>query len=118
RILVAASVDDPADPFQLVKLDGDAIAADPARLADEALTVPLFGGRRALWVRAGAKNLVPAVEPLLERPPEDCRIVIEGGDWKKSHALVALMERARTAAVIACYGDEGASIQAIIAEEV
>jgi DNA polymerase III subunit delta len=118
RKLVASSVDDPADPFQLVRLDGDDIAADPARLSDEALTVPLFGGRRALWLRAGAKSLAPALEPLLEEPPEDCLIVIEGGDWKKSHALVSLLERARTAAVIACYGDEGASIQSIIAEEV
>ena len=46
--IVRASVDDPDDPFSLVRLDGDAIASDPARLVDEATTVPLFGGRRAI----------------------------------------------------------------------
>jgi DNA polymerase III subunit delta len=117
RALVAASVEDPNDPFQMIKLDGDAVAADPERLADEAFTVPLFGGRRAVWVRAGAKSLVPAVEPLLATPPRECRVVIEGGDWKRSHALVALLERSRAAAVLACYGDEGAAIGEIIAEE-
>jgi DNA polymerase-3 subunit delta len=117
RALIAASVDDPTDPFQMVKLDGDTVAADPERLADEAFTVPLFGGRRAVWVRAGSKSLVPAVEPLLATPPAECRVVIEGGDWKRSHALVALLEKSRAGAVIACYGDEGAGIGEIIAEE-
>src|SRR5262245_37762144 len=66
--IVRASVDDPADPFSLVRLDGDALASDPARLTDEALTVPLFGGRRAIRVRAGSRNIVPAVESVLAAP--------------------------------------------------
>jgi len=118
KALVKVSVDDPADPFQLVQIDGDEIASDPGRLADEAFTIPLFGGRRAIRVRAGGRNLVPAVTPLLESPPTGCRIVIEGGDWKKSHALVGLVERSRAGAVLACYGDEAANIGEIIAEEV
>ena len=48
RTLIGASVDDPDDPFSLVRLDGDEITADPARLLDEAQTIPLFGGRRAV----------------------------------------------------------------------
>lgn len=118
KALVATGVDDPADPFQMVRLDGDDVAGDPARLADEAYTVPLFGGRRAIWVRAGGRSLVPAVEPLLQDPPRDCRVVIEGGDWRKNHPLVAALDRSRAAAVIACHGDEAASIAQIIADEV
>ena len=45
--LLASAVDDPNDPFSLVKLDGDELSAEPSRLVDEAMTVPLFGGRRA-----------------------------------------------------------------------
>src|SRR3954465_7329770 len=63
--IVRASVDDPADPFALVRLDGDALASDPARLIDEAPPVPLFGGRRAIRVRAGSRNIVPAIEGVL-----------------------------------------------------
>ena len=40
--LIAKSVDDPADPFQLARLDGDALARDPGRLSEEANTIPLF----------------------------------------------------------------------------
>ena len=54
--IVKSSVDDPADPFALVRLDGEVIASDPARLVDEATTVGLFGGRRAIWVKAGSRN--------------------------------------------------------------
>src|SRR3984885_13801930 len=45
--LLASAVDDPNDPFSLVRLDGDELSAEPSRLVDEAMTVPLFGGRRA-----------------------------------------------------------------------
>lgn len=117
RRLVSASVDDPDDPFQMVRLDGDEISADPGRLADEAFTMPLFGGRRAIWIRAGGKGLVASVEPVLAAPPPSCRVVIEGGDWKKSHALVGLLERSGVAATLACYADEAAGIAEIIAEE-
>ena len=27
--------------------------------------MPLFGGRRAVWVKAGGRNIAPAVEALL-----------------------------------------------------
>src|SRR6201986_4598182 len=52
--LLKSAVDDLNDPFSMVKLDGDELSAEPSRLVDEALTVPLFGGRRAIRVRAGS----------------------------------------------------------------
>src|SRR2546423_13744131 len=57
--IVRASVDDPNDPFSLVRLDGDAIASDPARLVDEATTVPLFGGGRAIPPPARRRHNLP-----------------------------------------------------------
>src|SRR3954453_3561809 len=87
--IVRASVDDPNDPFSLVRLDGDAIASDPARLVDEATTVPLFGGRRAIRVRAGGRNIVPAIEGVLGARLQNCRVVIEAGDLKRGAALRA-----------------------------
>src|SRR5450631_2002138 len=64
--LLASAVDDPNDPFSLVKLDGDELAAEPSRLVDEALTVPLFGGRRAIRVRAGSGNFAGGVDTRAE----------------------------------------------------
>src|SRR5690554_4482980 len=77
--LIRASVDDPSDPFAVTRLSGDELAADPAKLADEAQAIPMFGGRRAIRVRAGARGFLPAVEALLAAPVKECRVVIEAG---------------------------------------
>lgn len=115
--IVRASVDDPNDPFALVRLDGDTLASDPARLADEAFTVPLFGGRRAIRVRAGSRNIVPSVEGILGSPLRDCRVVIEAGDLKRGTALRNLVERAKSAVAIPCYADADRDIGRLIDEE-
>src|SRR3954468_21275700 len=60
--IIRASVDDPGDPFALVRLGGDALGSDRARLIDEAPRVPLLGGRRPTRVGAGSRNIVPAIE--------------------------------------------------------
>jgi DNA polymerase-3 subunit delta len=115
--ILKASVDDLADPFALVRLDGDALASDPARLVDEATTIPLFGGRRAIRVRAGSRNIVPAVENLLTAALRDCRVVIEAGDLKRGAALRNICERAKTAVAIPCYVDAARDLGRIIDEE-
>lgn len=115
--IIRASVDDPGDPFALVRLDGDTLASDPARLIDEATTVPLFGGRRAIRVRAGSRNIVPAIEGVLAARLQDCRVVIEAGDLKRNAALRTLCERAKTAIALPCYADADRDLGRLIDEE-
>ncbi len=92
--LVKASVDDPNDPFALARLDGEDLAAEPSRLVEEAHTIPLFGGRRAVWVKAGSRNIAPAVEALIGGPKPECRVIIEAGDLRRNGAAADAM-RAR-----------------------
>jgi DNA polymerase-3 subunit delta len=114
--LLRALVDDPADPFQLVELEGDELAGDPLRLADEANTIPLFGGRRAVHVGLGSKNILPALEPLLSAAAETA-VLIEAGALKRDHALRKLFEKERSAAAIECSPDNAADVQRLINEE-
>lgn len=102
------------DPFGLVRLDGDEIASQPHRLIEEASTVALFGGRRVISLRAGAKNIVPAVEPVLAAPLTDAVIVIEAGDLKKGAPLRALCESSQRASAIACYPDTERDIARVV----
>ena len=118
RKIVARAVDDPKDPFQLVRIGGDELANDPARLADEANTIPLLGGRRAIWIEAQGKAFVAAFEPILGLPPRDCTIVIEAGAVKKDAPLRTLCERERDAAAIQCYPDSAKDIAQLIDAEV
>jgi DNA polymerase-3 subunit delta len=118
KALIAGAVDDPRDPFALARIDGDALADEPERLVEEAHTVPLFGGRRAVWVKAGGRNFTASVERVLASPPgTDCRIVIEAGDLRRGAALRALCERAPNAAALPCYADGGRELNRLIDEE-
>jgi DNA polymerase III subunit delta len=115
--LVRGSVDDPKDPFQLARLDGDELATEPTRLVEEANTIPLFGGRRAVWVKAGARNFAPALEALVAAPPPDCRVVIEAGDLKRNAPLRAVCERAKQAVALPCYPDAERDLLRLIDDE-
>ena len=103
--LIKASVDDVSDPFSLVRLEAEELSANPARLAEEAQTIPLFGGRRAVWAKAGSRNIAPAVEAVLGLPTSECRVVIEAGDLRRNSPLRVLCERAKNAAALPCYAD-------------
>jgi DNA polymerase-3 subunit delta len=115
--LLASAVDNPDDPFSMVRLDGDELAAEPSRLVDEAMTVPLFGGRRAIRIRAGSRNFASGVDTLSEMPMKDCRIVIEAGDLKAESPLRKICERAKTAVAIACYPDTERDLTKLIDDE-
>lgn len=115
--LMASAVDDPNDPFSLVRLDGDELAAEPSRLVDEAMTVPLFGGRRAIRVRAGSRSFAGGVDTLADMPLKDCRIVIEAGELRPESPLRKACERAKTAVAIACYPDTERDLAKLIDDE-
>lgn len=115
--LLASAVDDPSDPFSLVKLDGDELSTEPSRLVDEAMTVPLFGGRRAIRVRAGSRNFASGIDMLAGTPPKDCRIVIEAGELRPESPLRKACERAKTAVAIGCYPDSERDLTRLIDHE-
>ena len=115
--LLSSAVDDPNDPFSLVKLDGDELSAEPSRLVDEAMTVPLFGGRRAIRVRAGSRSFASGVDTLANTPLKDCRIVIEAGELRPESPLRKACERAKTAVAIGCYPDGERELSKLIDDE-
>ena len=115
--LVKAAVDDPNDPFALARLESEDLAAEPSRLVEEAQTIPLFGGRRAVWVKAGSRNIAPAVEALLALKVCECRVVIEAGDLRRNAPLRTLVERAKNAAALPCYADTERDRARLIDEE-
>ncbi len=116
RAAAAASVADPADPFQLIRMDGDGVAADPGSLADEAGTMGLFGARRAIWVKPTSRNIAGAVEAVLKMDVRDTRIVIEAGDLAKTSPLRVACERSPLALALPCYADTPQDLGATITE--
>lgn len=116
--LVAKASEGDSDPFNLIKIDAAELASDPNRLIDEVLTVPLFGGRRIVWVKdAGGKNLTPALDPVLKLDDWQTFVVLEGGDIKKGVGLRKLIETHKRAVALPCYADNDRGIDQLIDEE-
>ena len=114
--LVLAVVDDSTDAFRLAILDAPAVAADPARLVDEAAAMSLSGGRRAVRLRGAGDTVTGACESLLSAPHGDTLIVVEAGDLGPRSSLRRLFEGAENAAAVPCYGDDRDGVRRLITE--
>ena len=112
--LLRVSSSGSTDPFSTVTIDGDVLASDPGRLADEARTIGLFGGRRLVHVRAGSRSFAEALEGLLADPPKDALVVIEAGELRKGAPLRKLAESSPHAAAVACYADSERDVARLI----
>lgn len=116
EVLARTVVADLSDPFRIADLSGDAVADDPARLADEAAAISMTGGRRVVRVRDAGNDAASAFESFLDHPMGDALIVVEGGELDGRSALRKLFEKAENAAAIPCYRDEGRDLAAVVRE--
>jgi DNA polymerase-3 subunit delta len=90
-----------------VDLTGQIVKGDPARLADEAASISLFGGRR--WIRldpAGDESL-DAITALLEAPAAGNPVVAIAGTLRKDSKLLKLVQGSRAALAHVSYLPEG-----------
>jgi DNA polymerase-3 subunit delta len=81
------------------------------------MTVPLFGGRRAIRVRAGSRSFAGGVDTLADMSIRDCRIVIEAGELRAESPLRKACEKAKNAVAIGCYPDTERDLARLIDEE-
>jgi DNA polymerase III subunit delta len=96
---------DLSDPFRVADLSPTVLAADPARLADEAAQLSLVGGRRVVRVRGAAEALARLFSGFLGDPAGDALIVAEAGELSAGSALRRAFENAPSAVAIGCYPD-------------
>jgi DNA polymerase-3 subunit delta len=104
------------DPFRVADLAGASLAADPARLADEAAQLSLTGGRRLLRVRGVGDAQAKLFAEFVANPPGEAFVVVEAGDLASRSTLRRAFEAARLAAAIGCYPDTARDLAAVIRE--
>jgi DNA polymerase-3 subunit delta len=105
---------DPNDPFCVAELDAAALAADPARLFDEAAQISLMGGTRLVRVREGSDTLVSILVRYLSAPPEKAWVIIDGGELVGRSTLRRAFEDSPRGAAIGCYPDNARDLAAVI----
>jgi DNA polymerase-3 subunit delta len=118
KALASRLAETASPPGEIIRLSEQDLAATPGRLASEARSLPMFGGRPVILVKHGPQ-LTPALfEELLGGPPLAGVIVIEAGNLKKDAKLRQIFEAAKNAAAIACYGADERSLAQLIRGEV
>ncbi len=103
--LAATVCADLRDPFCIAELDDAALAADRARLSDEAQAISFTGGRRVVRVRGAGNGLAGVFAAFLADPKGDALVVVEAGDLAKGAKLRDVFEEAKNAAAVQCYPD-------------
>ena len=101
------------DPFRVAELSASTLAADPARLADEAAQKSLIGGRRVIRVRDAVDRLAALFAGFLESPAGDGFIVVEAGELSGS-GLRRVFDTSPCAVAIGCYPDTPRDRAAVI----
>jgi DNA polymerase-3 subunit delta len=90
-----------------IELSGADLRGDPARLADEAASISLFGGARYIVVEPAGDECTAAVEALLETPAAANPVVLVAGALKPASKLVKLALAHPSALAFASYPLEG-----------
>jgi DNA polymerase III subunit delta len=105
---------DPKNPGELIRLDDTDISGDPDRLAVELRTIPMFGGRKVVRLRADARMKPELIGDLIDGTPLAGVLVVEAGNLKPESKLRAVFVSASNAAAIACYGDDDSSLATLV----
>lgn len=102
-----------AEPADLLVMDGTALDSDPSRLAVEARSMSLFGGRRIVRVRGAGKSLTTVLAGIAD-DPAGAAVVLEAGNLAPRDPLRALVEGARFGRALPCYPDTDESLGRLI----
>lgn len=104
------------DGAERVDLSGADLKADPARLADEAASISLFGGARYILVEAAGDEILPAVEALLQAGSAGNPVAIVAGALRPTSKLVKLALADPAALALASYAPEGRDADRLVAD--
>lgn len=104
------------DQAERIDLDGPGLKSDPARLADEAASMSMFGDKR--WIRIAniGEESLPAIDALLESPPGGNPVIAVAGALKNSAKIVKrCLDHPQVMALASYVPDEREAAQIAIA---
>lgn len=110
RLLAAAM----GENAERIDLAGAELRADPARLADEAASISMFGDRRWILVEQAGDEILPAVEALLEAPAAGNPVAVVAGALKPASKLLKLALAAPDAVAFASYPPEAGQADRLV----
>lgn len=105
-------------PGEILRLSDQDLAQTPGRLATEARSLPMFGGRPVLVVKLAPQLSTALFQDLLGGPPLAGFVIVEAGNLKKDAKIRQIFEGAKNAAALGCYAADERSLQQLIRDDV
>lgn len=99
-----------------IELTGAELKADPARLADEAASISLFGGPRVIIVEPAGDEVLGAVEALIEAPAAGNPVALVAGALKATSKLLKLALASPNAVAFASYVPDARDMPKLVAD--
>jgi len=99
-----------------IDLTSGQLKSDPARLADEAAAISLFGGKRWIRLEPATDDALEAVQALLEAPAAGNPVAAIGGALRKDSKLVKLVAASNAALSHQSWVPEGRNAAAMVVE--
>jgi DNA polymerase-3 subunit delta len=96
-----------------IDLDGATLRGDPARLADEAAALSLFGGKRFIRIAGVGEESLAALTILLDAEAAGNPVVAIAPTVKSTAKIVKLAQASSRAMALACYVPDGADAERI-----
>jgi len=104
------------DDSERIDLSGADLKADPARLADEAAAISMFGGSRWILVEQAGDEILPALEALIEAQVAGNPVAIVAGALKAGSKLLKLALAAPSALAFASYPPDARDADRLVVE--
>ncbi|MEE9588047.1 MAG: DNA polymerase III subunit delta [Hyphomicrobiaceae bacterium] len=102
------------EPSEILRMDDSDLADDPDRPVVELRTLPMFGGPKVLRLKAGPRLKPALIDDLLAPGTIQGLLLVEAGNLKRDAKIRKLFEASKSAAAIACYSDDSASLGRMI----
>ncbi len=109
-------VADLKDPFNVSELTGSDVAAEPARLADEASALSMMGGARVVLVAGAADSTLAALTAALDSTGAQSLILLSAGELTPKSKLRAFAEKRSDVLAMACYPEDARALAAMLTE--
>lgn len=116
QTLVAAIADSPSDPFRISEVSSSALARDQGLFFEEVEARSLTGQRRVLIINDADDRLTKGLVRVLSETKSDTFLVLCADNLESRSSLRKAFEAQSYLAAIACYADEGASLEAVITQ--
>jgi DNA polymerase-3 subunit delta len=116
KTIAKTVVDDLDDPFNVVTLNTDILAEDPARLNDEAMAISMMGGARLIKIEQASDKLTTTIKDYLENPSPENLVIVEADALGTRSSLRQLCEKSKNAAALPCYVEDERGVANVIRE--